>query len=116
MKIGTSRPVLSDKGVRRHHRFKASIRGTIEYLGVYYHCLVEDISEQGLQVLTRAAIGIGERINVYLRVSDAARIACAVEARHVNGDGLGAEIVLIGQASSRVLTQFIEERYSAHLA
>jgi hypothetical protein len=114
--MAVSSRTLSAKGARRHHRFKESIRGSIENLGASYHFLVEDISDRGFHLLSCVAVEIGDRMNVYLRLSQSARLACIVEARHVTSDGLGCEIVGIGEAASCALSQRIQEHYSAQFA
>lgn len=110
--MGASRPVSSG-GARRDHRFKDSFRGSIEYLGSSYLCLAVDISQRGLHLLSGAAVDVGDRINVNLPISQDARFSCLIEVRHVTSDGLGAEIVYIGNADACVLSARIEEHHSA---
>lgn len=111
--MGASRPVSSDKGARRDHRFKDSFRGSIEYLGSSYLCLAVDISQRGLHLLSGAAVDVGDRMNIDLQISEDARFSCRIEVRHVTSDGLGAEIVYIGNADACVLSARIEEHHSA---
>lgn len=98
---------------RRYHRFKDSFRGSIEYLGSSYPCLVEDISPRGLYLVSGAPVNIGDRMSVDLRISQDARFSCVIEIRHVTSDGLSAEIVDIADADAGVLSGRIEEHYSA---
>lgn len=111
--MGASKPVSSDKGARRGHRFKDSFRGRIEYLGSSYLCLAVDISQRGLHLLSGAAVDVGDRMNIDLHISQDARFSCLIEVRHVTSDGLGAEIVYIGNADACVLSARIEEHRSA---
>lgn len=98
---------------RRSHRFKDFLRGSIEYLGSSYPCLVEDISPRGLYLVCGVPANIGDRMSVDLRISQDARFSCTIEIRQVTSDGLGAEIVDIADADAGVLTGRIEEHYSA---
>jgi hypothetical protein len=98
---------------RRYHRFKDSFTGSIQYLGSSHPCLVEEISQRGLYLLSGAAVNIGDRMSVDLRISQDARFSCVIEIRQVTSDGLGAEIVDIADADVGVLSGRIEEHYSA---
>jgi len=105
--------MLSGKSARRYHRFKDSFMGSIEYLGSSYPCLVEEISERGIRLLSRAAVDIGDRVSVDLQISQDARLSCVIEIRDFTGDALRAEIVDISDADAGVLRGRIEKHYSA---
>lgn len=99
---------------RGYHRFKDSLGGSIahlgEHLGSRYPCLVEDISQRGLYLVTSAPAKIGDRMNIDLHVSeDARRFSCIIEIRQVTSDGLGAEVVDIADADAAVLGGRIEQ-------
>ena len=110
--MGASKSALSDKGQRRDHRFKDSFRGSIKYLGSSYLCLVDDISQRGLHLLSGAAVDIGDRMSVDLQIAEDARFSCLIEVRHITADGLGAEIVYIGNADAYMLSGRIEKHHS----
>jgi hypothetical protein len=105
--------VLSGKSARRYHRFKDFFRGRIEYQGSSYLCLVENISQRGLRLLSVAPVDVGDRMSVDLHISQDARCSCVIEIRHVTSDGLRAEIVDIADADAGVLSGRIEGHYSA---
>lgn len=113
--MAASRSASLDKGARRDHRFKDSFKGSIEYLGSSYLCLAVDISQRGVHLLSGAAVDVGDRMNVNLRISPDAGFSCLIEVRHVTSDGLGAEIVYIGNADAYVLSARIEEHHSASM-
>ena len=106
--MGASVSVVSDN--RRDYRFKDSFRGLIDYLGSSYLCLVDDISQHGLHLLSGAAVDIGDRMTVHLQISEDARFSCLIEVRHVTADGLGARIVYIANMDAYVLSDRIEKR------
>ena len=108
-----SKQVLSGKSARRDHRFKDSFRGSIEYLGSTYPCLVEEISQRGLYLVSNALVGVGDRARLDLHISQDARFSCVIQIRQVTSDGLGAEIVEIADADASLLNSRIEEYYSA---
>lgn len=108
--MSVSRSLLSDANQRQDPRFKDSFRGSIEYLGSSYLCLVDDISQRGLHLLSGAAVDIGDRMNVRLQISQDAQFSCLIEVRHVTGDGLGAEILYISNADAYVLSDRVEKR------
>jgi hypothetical protein len=98
------------KGVRRYNRFKASLKGCIEYSGSSYLCLVEDMNDRGFQLLSIAAPEVGEQMRFTLRVSQDAQLSCLIEVRHIASDGfLGARIVAIDAADASVLRRLIDE-------
>lgn len=109
--MGASVSVVSDN--RRDYRFKDSFRGRIDYLGSSYLCLVDDISQQGLQLLSGAAVDIGDRMSVHLQIAEDAQFSCLVEVRHVTSDGFGAKIVYIANVDAYVLSDRIEKRREA---
>lgn len=111
--LAASKPVLSEKDQRRDLRFKDSFRGSIDYLGSSYLCLVDDISQHGLHLLSGAAVDVGDRMSVHLQPSPDAGLSCLIEVRHVTSDGLGAKIVYIGNADAYVLSDRVEKRRSA---
>ena len=98
---------------RGYHRFKDSLRGSIEHLGLSYPCLVEDISQRGLYLVTNAPVKIGDRMSIVLYISKAAGFHCVIEIRQVTPDGLGAEVVDIADADAAVLSGRIEIHYLA---
>jgi hypothetical protein len=98
---------------RRHYRFKDSFRGSIEYLGSSYPCLIEDISQRGLYLVSGPAVNIGDRMSVDFHISQDVRLRCVIEIRQVTSDGLGAEIVDIADADAGVLSGRLEEHCRA---
>lgn len=113
--MGEPQPRASDKGQRREHRYKDTSRGSIEYLGASYLCMVHDISQQGLHLLSGAAVDVGDRMSVELQLSDDARLSCLIEVRHVTPDGLGAKIIYIGHDDAYVLSERIDKLHSDFL-
>jgi hypothetical protein len=85
----------------------------MEYKGSSYFCLVEEISERGLRLLSGAAVKISDRARIDLHISQGARLSCVIEIRQFIGDSLGAEIVDIAQADADVLRGKIAEHHSA---
>lgn len=114
--LNVQRQVLSGKGARRDHRFKDSFRGNIEYLGAFYLCLADDISQRGVHLISGAAVDVGDRVIVHLSLSPEVKLSCVIEVRHVNRDGLGAEIVYISHDDAYVLSGRIEEHYATQIA
>jgi hypothetical protein len=100
---------LADKGKRRDHRFEDSIRGSLKYRGSSYLCLVADLSQRGLHLLSGAAVDVGDRLSVDLHISEDTRLSCVIVARHVTSDGLGAEIEYIPDTAANVLSGRIEK-------
>jgi hypothetical protein len=98
---------------RGYHRFKDSLRGSIEHLGLSYLCLVEDISQRGLRLWSAAPVAVGDRVSVDLQISQDARLSCVIEIRQVTSDGLRVEIVDIAAADAVVLIGRIAEHYQA---
>lgn len=102
---------VSGKEVRRYGRYKASLKGCIEYAGSSYLCLVEDMNERGFQVLSIATPEVGDQMRFTLRVSPDVQLSCLIEVRHVASDGfLGARIVTIDAADASVLRRLINEQ------
>jgi hypothetical protein len=85
----------------------------MEYQGSSYFCVVEEISQRGLRLLSAAAVNIGDRMRVDLHISQDTRLSCVIEVRQFIGDALGAEIVDIAEADANVLRGLIEGHYSA---
>ena len=98
---------------RRYHRFKDFFRGSMEYQGASYFCVVGEISQRGLRLLSAAAVNIGDRMRVDLHISQDTRLSCVIEIRHFIDNALGVEIVDIAEADAEVLRGLIEEYYSA---
>lgn len=111
--MGTLQTVPSDN--RHDRRYKDSFRGRIEYLGSSYLCMVDDISQSGLHLLSGAAVDVGDRMSVSFRSSQDPGFSCLIEVRHVTADGLGAEIVYISNADAYVLSNRIEQRREAFM-
>ena len=103
-------PVSRSTDQRRDKRYKDSIKGSIDYLGASYLCLVDDISQEGLYLLSGVAADIGDQINVHIQISEEATISCLAEVRHVTSDGLGARIRYISNADAYVFTDRIQNR------
>ena len=101
----------SGKGVRRYTRFKASLKGCLEYSGSAYLCPVEDMNERGFQLLSIAAPKVGDQMRFTLHETEEMHFSCLIEVRHVADDGfLGARIVDIGAADACTLRRLIDER------
>lgn len=99
------------KGVRRYSRFKASLKGRLEYSGSSYLCLVEDMNERGFQLLSIATPEVGEQMRFTLPVSQDIQLSCLIEVRHVASDGfLGARIIDMDATDAATLRRLIEER------
>ena len=104
------RRLSSGKSVRRYTRFKASLKGCLEYSGSTYLCLVEDMNERGFQLLSIAAPKVGDQMRFTLH-EEHAQFSCLIEVRHVAADGfLGARIVEIEAADACALRRLIDER------
>ena len=101
------------KSARAHHRFNDSFSGSLEYLGLAYLCLVNDISQRGLRLCSAAPVDVGDRMSVDLRISEDVRFSCVIEIRQITSDGLRAEIVDIADADAGVLGGRIEEHCAA---
>lgn len=110
--MGEPQTHLPDKGQRRELRYKDTFRGNIDYLGASYLCMVHDISQQGLHLLSGAAVDVGDRVSVALQISEDARFSCLMEVRHVTPDGLGAKIIYIGHEDAYVLSERIDKLHS----
>jgi hypothetical protein len=110
--LGISKAPLADKGKRREHRFQDSIRGSIQYRGSSYLCLVADLSQRGLHLLSGAAVDVGDRLSVDLHISEDVQFSCVIVAKHVTSDGLGGEIEYIGDTAANVLSGRIEKHES----
>jgi len=105
------RRLSSGKGVRRYTRFKASLKGSLEYSGSSYLCLVEDMNERGFQLLSIAAPKVGDQMRFTLHETEDTQFSCLIEVRHVADDGfLGARIVDIEAADACALRRLIDER------
>jgi hypothetical protein len=105
------RKAPSGKGVRRYSRFKASLKGRLEYSGSSYLCLVEDMNERGFQLLSVADPEVGDQMRFTLHVSRDTQLSCLIEVRHVASDGfLGARIVDIEAVDAGELRRLIDER------
>jgi hypothetical protein len=110
--MGEPQPGMSAKGQRREQRYEDTFRGRIEYLGASYLCMVHDISQEGLHLLSGAAVEIGDRMSVELQPSEEARFSCLIEVRHVTPDGLGARIIYIGHDDAYILSGRIDKLQS----
>ncbi|MGQ0749318.1 MAG: PilZ domain-containing protein [Betaproteobacteria bacterium] len=105
------RRMPSGKGVRRYTRFKASLKGCLEYSGSSYLCLVEDMNERGFQLLSIASPKVGDQMRFTLHVTQDTQLSCLIEVRHVADDGfLGVRIVAIDSADASALRYLIDER------
>jgi hypothetical protein len=99
----------SNRGQRREHRYKDTFRGNIDYLSATYLCMVHDISQQGLHLLSGAAVDVGDRMSVVLQLSEEAQFSCLIEVRHITPDGLGARIIYIGHEDAYVLSERLDK-------
>lgn len=104
---------MSEKSARRSFRFKDSFRGSIQYRGSSYPCLVEDISQRGLRLLCDAPVNVGDRLNAALHISPDTGFSCVIEVRQITGNRLRGEIIDIAEADAGVLNDRIEGHYSA---
>ena len=107
--MGTSEVPAAAK--RQHGRFRASIRGSVQYLGATYPCVVENVSEHGLFLRSSAVVGVGGEVNLDLLISQSTHLTCVAEVRHVTNDGVGGQIVSIPDSGSKALGQLIEALY-----
>ena len=100
---------------RELFRISVHRKGFLRRRGETSICEIDDLTEQGLQIVTEVPLTVGETVALEFQLVDRVVIHCALLVTHVKEQWIGGRIIQISTEHQDALTRFIEQMISANL-
>lgn len=104
---------MSDQ--RKLFRIGIHCQGLLQRQGETTVCEVYDLTEKGLQIVTKTPLTVGETVTLEVRLIDRVVIHCALLVAHVQDLKVGGRIIQISPAHQNALTKFVEHMISGSI-
>ncbi len=101
--------------LRRLMRIKATPRGELIDGSTSIKVLMQDISDEGFQVLCSREFDVGEIYELKFPISPGAFVECTVEVRHSGELGTGLKILTMNEQNRRLFDRYLQEHFSHNL-
>jgi hypothetical protein len=97
---------------RRAQRIRVTPRGELIDGGDRVKVLLQDISDDGFQLLCSREFKTGKVLQLQLSLSPGVLMECSVEVRHSSDLGTGVKILSIGDQHRRAIDRYLQEYFS----
>lgn len=103
------------KDLRVEVRVPVNQRGTVSAGDTWFPCLIMDMSEKGILLMSNRNISVGQHLDFRCELFPDKVLECKLEVVHGGEDGLGTRIVDIDAKGSDLYRLFLQEQYSDKL-
>jgi hypothetical protein len=100
------------KDLRTDERLPVSHRGTLNSGDAWFPCLIENMSERGLLVLSNRAFPVGQVLEFRCEFHPGKLFNCKLEVRHVDDTVVGTKVIEIDKREVSYYQLFLEEQYA----
>ena len=101
--------------LRAEPRVLVRHRGTLKSADASYPCLIENMSQNGILIMSSREFPVGEILEFRCELFPDKILECKVEVRHVSDQGLGLKIIEIDDKGISLCQLFLEEQYADKL-
>jgi hypothetical protein len=106
---------MTSENLRAEPRVLIRHRGTLKSGDNSYPCLVEDMSQNGVLVMSSREFPVGEILEFRCELFPGKILDCKVEVRHVSDEAVGLKIIEIDENGIKLCQLFLEEQYADKL-
>ena len=106
---------MTAENLRAERRVPVTHRGTLKVEDSSYPCLVEDMSQNGIRIMSSREFPVGQLLEFQCELFPGKILECKVEVRHVSDQSLGLKIVEIDEKGISLCQLFLEEQYADRL-
>ena len=107
---------MRTKDLRADMRIPVNQRGTLNSGDAWFPCLIEDMSESGILIMSNREFSVGQVLDFRCEVFTGKMLECKLEVRHVEETSLGTKIIEIDEEAISLCHDFLEEQYGHRLA
>jgi len=101
--------------LRAEVRVSVSRRGALNVGDNWFPCLVLDMSDNGLLIMSTRELALGQTLEFRCELFPEKMLECKIEVKHVGDAGAGAKITEIDEKGAKLCKLFLEEQYSSKL-
>ncbi len=98
--------------VGRTHRFQIRRKGELIYEHHRFMCLIHDISEKGIFIISNYYLEIGQELAVRFELEPGLHFEAAIRVRHFNDGCCGAQILEVDPRSDSNWKRFLRDNYA----
>lgn len=95
--------------VREKGSLSAGSLGTED---AWFPCLVQDMSDSGLQILCSQELSVGQILDFRCELFTEKTLKCKIEIKHINRSGMGTKIIEIDDRGAGLIQLYLQEQYS----
>ena len=97
------------KDLRVETRLAVTKRGSLRSEGSWSPCLIMDMSETGILLMSNREFPVGKIIDFKCELFPDQHLECKLEVRHVKDTEVGAKIVEIDSEGNRLVQLYLQE-------
>ena len=95
----------------RDIRFVHSRRGELNYEGIRFPCLIQEISVSGLSIICARDTAVGQELHVMFDLTPGHFYQCKIRVKRVDNDCFGAAITHAEANDSKAFQEFVNKRF-----
>ena len=103
------------KDLRAYARVLVSHRGTLNSGDDWFPCLIVNMSENGIMMLSNRDLPVGQFLEFRCELFPGQFLECKLEVIHVSDSGLGTKIIKIDKRGTSLYELFLQEQYADKL-
>ncbi len=90
-------------------------RGTLKFDKTSYPCLVKDVSQNGIQIMSSRECPVGQLLKFGCELFPGKFLECKVEVKHASDQSLGLKVIEIYDRGISPCQLFLEDQYADRL-
>ena len=108
------RPInfMTAKDMRADARVSVTQRGVLSSGDTWFPCLIENMSERGLLVMSNHVFPVGQILKFRCELYPGKLFNCKLEVRHVDDTVLGTRVVEMDEKEVGYYQLFLDEQYA----
>jgi hypothetical protein len=101
--------------LRAEARVAVSRRGALSSGGDWFPCLVLDMSDSGMLLVSSRDVVVGQLLDFRCELYPGKALQCTIEVRHATEAGVGAKIREVDEKGAALVRLFLQEQFSDRL-
>ena len=103
---------MRTKDMRANARVQVSRKGALKSGNFWFPCLIENMSENGLLVMSNRVFPVGQVLEFRCELFPRKLLNCKLKVKHVHDTVLGTQVIEIDQTDNGTYQMFLGEQYA----
>ena len=106
---------MRSKDLRAEVRLPVSQKGKLNSGGIWFPCLIVDMSDSGILMMSNREIPVGQVLEFRCELFPGQFLECKLEVMHIDDTRVGTKIMEIDKKGMSLCNLFLEEQYAYKL-